>query len=695
MSTASLPIPREQISDYMRLPAAVRQGLTLTLDVLREIDESGSKAAAIRDAAARYGHVRGCSEQSLERKYYRWLRCGRDWRAAIDRARAPVRWAKAGAVANAYKKYCEENQRCSREAWRAMVRDLHAGKALFGVGTWADVWSEQRPEDPLPAVCPQDWVPDGWTYENLQKRHKLTRWEATASRVGLGAAREFLPPVLTTRVGLLCGQIYQFDDMWHDAEVNFDGQARGLRPLEFCAYDVASASKIAWGLRPQLVNEETGKRDRLKEREFRFLLVHVLCDVGWHKGGCRLMVEHGTAAIRAELEKQIARLTGGTVTVDRSGILGEQVQAGMWPGRGGGNFRFKALVESGHSLSHNLLAAAPGQVGKDRDSAPEQMAGMTRYNADLLKAAAALAPERAALLMLPLLPFGQYAGIVNEAYERMDWRAWHNLEGWEQAGWMVSEYRLGEESNWFSQTKLLAMPADQRAAVTAYLGSAPEMMRVRRLSPREVWMRGQGELSRLPWCVVPELLGQDDGAVMRVGDDGMIAFEDRYLGPGRHVYHGAVETPEGFVQTLCRGREYLLHVSPYRPESVIVSDRDSGAVLGMAARYERAPAFDRGAVLRLAGKQAHAAKMLAEPVQARHQDAAAARAAMAAHNEAVLAGVPMRAGEVAAAERVLGVQGRIEELLVGAPAAAGADGDRGGGESAGDVSELLGGRGDE
>jgi hypothetical protein len=138
-----------------------------------------------------------------------------------------------------------------------------------------------------------------------------------------------------------------------------------------------------------------------------------------------------------------------------------------------------------------------------------------------------------------------------------------------------------------------------------------------------------------------------------------------------------------------------LHVSPYRPESVIVSDRDSGAVLGMAARYERAPAFDRGAVLRLAGKQAHAAKMLAEPVQARHQDAAAARAAMSAHNEAVLAGVPMRAGEVAAAERVLGVQGRIEELLVGAPAAAGADGDRGGGESAGDVSELLGGRGDE
>ncbi|MCX6994160.1 MAG: hypothetical protein NT011_13600 [Kiritimatiellaeota bacterium] len=636
----ALLVQTECVPEFMKWPAAVRDDVTRTVEILQRIDTAEHKTRAFAVEADLMAGIKGYERPSLVRKYYKWVHANRDLRVLVNRAKLP-RLTGKNPIGNVYKKYAENNQRGSREAWREMMRDFCAGKDFPGIGTWIMVWAKENPGKRIPDQCPYSLSnpPKGMTYSNMQHRHRLSKFEATATRIGLGAAREFLLPVLTTRVGLQPGQYYQFDDMWHDAEVNFEGQPKGMRPLEFACYDVFSASKIAYGIRPQLFDPETGKRDRLKEKEMRFMLAHVLCDVGFHKDGCTLIVEHGTAAIKPELEKRIKRhVKEDMIKISRSAILGEQVHEGMFPGRGGGNFKIKPLIEASHALSHTIAAALPGQVGMDRDHYPEQMAGLSKYNEALIKAAAKLPVERARMLISFLLHFDIYTSIMSELYARMDDRDWHALEGWEKAGLMISEFCLGEGGNWFPMENLLAMKPDQRAAITAFLQTRPDLQRTRRLSPREVWNRGKPNLVRLSKYLTPEILEYDDGFTKKVQKDGLIVFEDRYLGPGKHIYFSTVQTPDGFMQQLCREREYLLHVTPYHADSLFVSDAESGAMIGIAPRYDLAQRFDQHGIETLMGRQAHDMKLLSDPIKDRHHDEAEVRAAMIRWNEEVLNG---------------------------------------------------------
>lgn len=649
------------VAAYVQLPAKLREEVDFLEELVLRIDRAENKTQAVLAEEQRYGHMRGFDGGSIWRKYYAWVNSGRDRLALVNKSKLP-RAARARCVKHLYKEYAEDNQRSSLQAWRSMLADLRRGKEFDGVGTWLTLWIAEHPNEAPPAQCPVDYVPRGWTYGNLQKIAGLTKFEKTASRIGLGAASEFVLPVLTTRVGLKPGQYYQFDDMWHDAEVNYFGQPRGLRPLEFCCYDVASGSKVAWGIRPRLFDSESGKHDQLKEREMRCLVAYLVTEVGYHKDGCVFGVEHGTAAVRDALEKILHRYSAGAIKVQRGGILGEQVHDGMWPGRGRGNFRFKALVESGHNLAHNVAAMLPGQTGKDRNNLPEQLHGTNTYNASLLKIAATLPAERVKLLLFPLCHFNQYVQLVAEIYERMDWRYDHQLEGWDQAGYVVSEYRLAHEAAWRPMAELLDLPLDQRAAIDIFLRAHTEFMRTRKLSPREVWNGGRQDLARINKYMVPDIMGRKDGSPVTVEDNGTIVIEDRYIGPGRHVYYASVKTPDGYMQSLAPGRRCIAHVLPYRPEEMFISDIDSGSVLGIAERYDRAPRYDQHAIEVLMGQKASHIKQLADPVRARHQRKAIARMAMIAHNTDVISGAPITPQEQDADERIREVEGGLDDI---------------------------------
>jgi hypothetical protein len=660
----SILIPPADTPIFSQLGSQVRHDLTTTLEILRRIDASGNKRQATLEEERRMGGKYGYDYKSLTRKYYAWLHSGRNKFVLINKSKLKRR-TEVDPISHVYKTYAENNQRGSREAWRQMILDLCAGKDMPGIGTWVMVWAKENPHKPIPAKCPYSInnPPAGMTYGNLQNKYKLSKFEKTATRIGLAAARQYILPVLTTRAGLQCGQYYQFDDMWWDVDVNFEGQSKGLRPLEFCAYDVYSGSKIAWGIRPRLLNDATGKHDQLKDKEMRFLAAHILCDVGYHRDGCTWIVEHGTAAVKASMEERIKRFAGNIIQFQRSAILDEQVHAGMWPGKKMGNFRIKALTETMMALHHTIAAALPGQVGKDRDHYPERMRGLSAYNESLIKALERLQPERARLLVSPLLHFDVLVSIASELYERMDWRTWHALEGWEKEGLVVSEFRLGDDSNWFPMDNLQEMQQDQRTAITAFLKSKPEYMRTRKLAPREVWNRGKSELTRLSKFLIPEILGPDDGASLRVQDNGTIVFEDRYLGPGKHIYYATVTTPDGFLQTLCKGREYLAHVTPYHAEEMFISDKESGALIGIAPRYDRAVRYDLDALHTLMGKQAHDQKLLSEPIRERHQAEVDSRAALIAHNTAVLSGKPVTVAERAAQARIKAAEGNLEDVV--------------------------------
>lgn len=662
---SKLLVPHSDLNEFVALPAAAREEVRFWLRLCGELEQAGNKTRAVASLAAQFAHRQGVSVPTIWRHYSAWRAARGDWRAVINRKRIG-KCGPSKMLADAFRAYCERNQRASAPAWRQLMRDLSEGRPVSNFdGDWRTVWSRVHPTEPIPDKCPWNEIhpPPGCAYKTLMRVCGLTEFEKAASRVGMAAARDHILPVLTTRVGLAAGQYFQFDDKWFDLEVNFEGQARGIRPLEFCCYDVFSASKVAYVVRPRLV-ADSGKRQNLNEREFRYLVADLLINKGFHRDGCTLIVEHGTAAIRADMQRRLEEISDGKIRVERSGILDQQVHAGMFPGSTGGNFHMKALCESLHGSDHNNLAALPGQVGRDmKDAAvtPEQYSKLTAYNQAMIAAMATLPAERRAQLMFPLLPFTQFVRVIEDIYCRMDWRSNHSLEGWQEAGLMISEFRLGEGSNWFPMDSLLAMDAGQRAAIDSFLRANHQHMRVRRLSPREVWMRGQAELTRLSKLHLPEILGMEDAREVRVASNGLVEFEDRYLGPQTHIFFGTVTTPDGFMQSLAKGRAYLAHTTPMAPDEMWVTDKSSGALLGIARRYDRARRGDIAATHQLMGLQAHDRAQQADVVAQRHQDEIASKAHMLAHNQLVLAGAPITQAELVSADRARNTRGDLED----------------------------------
>jgi hypothetical protein len=351
------------------------------------------------------------------------------------------------------------------------------------------------------------------------------------------------------------------------------------------------------------------------------------------------------------------------VRVVRSSILDQPLMKGLPVGSQGGNFRAKALLESAHALHHTEVAMLPGQIGQDPDHTPESNAALSRYNRDIVAAAARLSPERQALLRLPFVPFSQYAAAIAELYDLIDRRIEHRIEGWEESGFVTSEYRLASSDNhWFPMTTLLTMSAEHRAATEAVI-QAPGLCRTRRLSPREVWRAGQPALVRLSQWAVPLLLGPRNGIIRPVGHDRLIEFEDRALwGPGKQRFLASVETPHGARQALAVGASYMIHFNQLDPAKAYISDPADGRVLGVAQRWG-APCRGDAAAVRLmqAAQRCVEAQSLA-CYRARHADAVADHQAMLAHNEAVLAGAPITKAEHVVAARIGAQPGDLDSI---------------------------------
>jgi hypothetical protein len=643
MTTATTTALTVQDGDVRELlPRDLRNLYDLKRAVVRAVDDARPRArvATMKSEADRHLAILGADWKTIERWYYKWINARRDDRVLIDFRKLSKRERKTPLL-HCYKWYCERNQRASLPAWRAMIRDLMDGKVLthYG-GDWTKAFREEHGDEaPLPRHCPYDMLnpPKGWKYSTLQKLAGLTDYERKASRVGATAAADCVLPVLTTRVGLHAGEAIEIDDKYHDANTNFAGQTGSVRVLEFKAIDGLSGKRLAYGLRPRTVDEETGKRDNLKEKELRFMLAHLFCNVGFYREGCWIASEHGTAAVRGRLKERLSRLSNGRIKVVYSSILGAQVHEGLWPGRGKGNFKLKAMCESLHGFDHNELASLPGQVGKDRDHCPEQFHGLDAYNTELLKAMCTLTEAQRQLLRSEILPFHTYCRLVAEVYDRMDDRKDHRLEGWEACGFEKGEIFNAALGRWFDASALDQMTPDERTATAAVLRMHPEWTRVRRLSPREVWHEQRENLDRLSRWALTDIMEREDGFSLSVQKDGTLRFRDRYLGPDVHVYHANVTTPAGFRQDLVPLREYWCYITPYEPENLYVCNASDDSILGIAPRYDRAPKYDFDAVHALQGAQNHRRALLNAPIKARHQDEAADRIALIKHNDAVIA----------------------------------------------------------
>ncbi len=629
MAVAESRIDRYSLPQDVRIEAEGLEALFQAADAALH----GSKGGFFEDAAHRFS----CSASHLKNLYSRWRKSDRDFWVLVNKTRVRAMESELSPeFVDYWRGLCERNQRSCKAAFRIFKRAYFGGEAIPG----------------LPGKRSQSQLPKGCTYPNLM-RYAPSSFELRAARQGRSAAAPFRPLVFTTRVGLACGQVYVFDDVEHDHKVNFLGVNRqAMRPLELSCIDLLSGCKVAYGLKPTVLDDESAKQ-KIKERDMRFLVAHVLHNIGYRPEGTVLMVERGTAAIRPDMEQIILDATDGAVRVERSGREGAAAFAGVFEGRSRGNSRFKAALESHHNLVHNELAALPGQMGKDRDHAPEELHGRDRHNNALIQAVAALPPERAALLELPFIPWVQFHQLCDEIYDRINHRTEHKLEGWEAAGFLINEFRLTVDGPWLPMQMISELPPEKRVLVDSVIGRAGHV-HCRRMSPAEVWERGSGALVKIGAQHVAAILGRDLAVARLVGDNHLFEFEDRELGPGIHRYLAQVVSPRGRELLLSPKQTYLVHANPFAVDQLFVSQETPAGIqfLGVAPRWETVEKLDVDALHRQMGAAAKIEKELLRPVARRGADLTRQRIAAAQHNSAVLRGAPITPGEKARAAEI-------------------------------------------
>ncbi|MDD5349255.1 MAG: hypothetical protein PHQ12_03495 [Chthoniobacteraceae bacterium] len=614
MPTLAL-IPEPDRAEFSKLPDPCRAEVFRWLRGMAQLESANRVGAAIERFAASMGlSAKRC--RTL-RDYYRHTR---DWRVFINRSKyKPVSIKLPAAFIDFWRGLCERNQRKCAPAYRELIREWRAGLDIPGYA-----------ELPAPSVGD---IPAGWSYQNLC-RHKPARGELDAARIGRTAFADSRPLVFTTRVGLRVGQYYLFDDMWHDHKVHIPGQRQARRPLEFHALDLASADKFAWGLTAQMEDLETGKLEHLKEAQMRFLVASILAGTGYSPEGTILVVEHGTAAITAEMEGMLYDLSGGLIRVDRSGIGGAAAFAGQYAGRSKGNFRFKAALESLGNLIHNEMAFLPGQVGRNsRVNPPEELHGREREHDALCRAMLALPPERAQLLRLPFLDLETFRLIAAEIYRRINGRTEHDLEGWERCGYVTGEYRFSIDNPWLPVAQLLALPGPQQAAIHALIDAAPNLTRVRRMSPAEVFAAGSRDLVKFAPHQTALLLGPDL-RVERSVAGGLFEFEDKECGPDIFRYVARVDG-----EALKDRERYATVLNPIDMTLHVFNAK--GGYIGQCERWGSISRADTEALQRQMGRAAKIEAEMLYPVARRGAELTRRRIADAKHNAQVLGGKPV------------------------------------------------------
>ena len=556
------------------LPADVRQEVRLWIGRLESI--TPPVTAALKELAKSCG----VSFATARRKYDAFASDG--WRGLVNKAKA--RDGEAGLPEDLvlhWQRLCVENQRKCKPAYRKLVRDFLAGATIPGVAEGT----------------PRHELPPGWSYENLM-RHKPTAYQLKAIRIGKGTASDLAPMVYTTRAGLAVGEMYLFDDIVHDHFVNVLDTRQAGRPVEFHALDLKSACKIHWGIAARTENDITGRMESLREEHMRFLLASLLSSHGYRPvGGTTLIVEHGTAAIREDLEQILHDLSGGLIRVSRSGIQGDPSFVGQYAGRGKGNFRFKAALESLGNLVHNEMADTlllPGQTGRNTDERPEETHGLLRHNDALLDALTAVAetrPDVAALLRFPVVSLTQFREIAESIYARINSRTDHRLEGWD----------------------MMCVPADGGRSI-------------RRMSPAEVWSGGRRELTPLPPEGVAQILYRDSAAEVRVTDRHEVEVMDKGLGADALRFR---------AESLAPGEKFQAVLNPFASSHLYLFDA-RGRYVGALPRIARPSRNDQDAVNRQLGRARHDLAERLKPVANLGARITAARIDEARANSAAL-----------------------------------------------------------
>lgn len=595
-------IPVRDLSDFAKLKDEQKDEVIALAKVMREIDSARRKTGALRAAAGR----RNMSYGTLRRLYYGdtqkrrgvsvhrdgWVHTG--WRALVNRA-------KASPVAR-------ELPQSFLDFWlelRLQFQREQTGKAAHAalIARWRQ-WrggDEARAipgYDAAPPADPYTGEPAGWSYANLMN-YKPKALEAAAMRQGRGAALDYRVSIITSRVGLKVGQYVQFDDQLYDVAIDFLGVNReaGLRPLGLDAIDVASAGDFGHAFLPVTVDLVTGKKVQLKAKHAHWFIAHVLMTKGFRTDtGTIFVLEHGTMAASDEFKEQAHRATGDHLQFRESGIIDNRAFAGMFAGEGGGNFKFKALLEGSRVRLRNHMSALPGATGLNPSMAPEEhYHGLRRAETKVLRWMESLPPERAMKVAHYTMEYHTFVRLALDLYATLEADPDHELEGWIENEWTETLWRHSLESDqWMPMSALHQIPnATLREGMAAIVTSMPGLRQTNRLSRRQVRLQHEHELTQVRGAAVPILLGREAALELTVDvEEPLFTVQDQELFPSPVHYLARLRQSR---EVLKRGEKYLVYVDPFGARFAEVCDLDN-RWLGTCELWDRPTLSDTEAL---------------------------------------------------------------------------------------------------
>ncbi|WP_221029928.1 hypothetical protein [Actomonas aquatica] len=592
------------------------------LDLCLRIDSARNKRAAILAETRRTHAGAVLSEGTIRKVYYdRWLAANRDWFELRNKAKTPtVTKGLPPAFVDHWHQRCADFRGKHKAAWRSIQRDWK--QRILPPGFEDSTWSQD--------------MPDGMSYETLMRgKYRPDAVQDAMARHGIRAAYDLVPGVLTTRAGLAFGSRWVFDDMWHDHKVMVPGQSGLRRLLQFHCIELLSACQAARGMKPELLNDRSGKFERLKEKELLFLLVHVLCNLGYNADACWLMMEHGTASVSERVEKHLFDASAGALKIMRGSIGDGAVAPGLFGGQSRGNFKFKAALESLGNLVHNEMSdrrLMPAQTGSNsRTDAVDDLYGRDRNAAQLVKVAATLPPAVREQLRFGAPSLWQAIEIADRIQEEMNQRTEHELEGWNACGFLTTDWRTHKGAPWQPASELAALAPALRDALRLAMESDPSLTNPRRMSPREVFDLHRPQLTRLPAHFVPLIVGMEHATERKLGKDGRFHFDDMEVGPDTHHYEGLCYASDGEPCRLPAGEKFATFVSTIDPTRMHLCDA-RGSYVGWVQRTLVPTHGDATQMAHAYGQKQQAARELLAPAVAAGRGLMRRDAEAAEHN---------------------------------------------------------------
>ena len=579
-------LPAEIDRLFAVMPGAEATRVLAFADALKAFEAAADKnaaALAIRGRFAPLG-LKGLSVPSLYRKLA-------DFRASGVWALVPAKWcreAARGTAANAafvehWQSLVLSNRRKIRPAWSRLLRDFRNGAEIPGVGTWRDRYLAERgflPAEGEPCPWSERNPPPGWSLRSLRRLVPDGFAMLAASRGMAAAKAEYGLMVRKTRVGLPCCRVVEFDDMWYEQMVVFPGNAGPQRVVEFAAMDRLTGHVVC-RLAKAIRERDDGTLETLRSSWARWLYHYVLCVSGIPPEGCVMRGERGTAKADATFLEALALVNAwresknlGPVAFEAGALQNEPLAKGLHDGAAKGNPRNKGMVEQMHATLKNEMGAVLGEVGGGRGVQPEETGAMVAEAKSLMMMARARGLEVEAV-STPFLSWSRFVRAADEAHRRMDERQVHDLEGWEECGFVAGEFRMKAEASWRSVPPASEMSPEEAGAVAALVKAGVAEYCERRLSPREAWEKSKGALQTVPEYLSPQILGEDLSAAARVNDHMEICYTDQNTGT-----RIAVAAVAG-NRLLERGREYRVWVNPLDAGKAYVCDMQ-GTYIGVA-----------------------------------------------------------------------------------------------------------------